>query len=75
MTSGKHSITTAQARPMWAGKPFAVHESDAPLTVPDDVVLATEERAEDRGEFDRAVADKMRAEEVGGDCCPRGRGG
>jgi hypothetical protein len=49
---------------MWAGKPFSVHESDAPLTVPDDVVLATEERAAPREEFDRTVADKMRAQEV-----------
>lgn len=51
---------------MWAGKPFTVHESDAPLTVPDDVHLATEDRAEDREEFDKAVAEKIKAQEVGG---------
>ncbi|KAI8468424.1 MAG: hypothetical protein J3K34DRAFT_11810 [Monoraphidium minutum] len=60
---GRRRAAEFKARPVWAGRPFAVHESDAPLTVPDDVALATEGRAGERGEFDCAVAEKMRAQE------------
>jgi hypothetical protein len=49
---------------MWAGRPYAPRESDAPLTVPDDVELATEARAADRDVFDAAVAASMAAQEV-----------
>ena len=60
-----------QARPMWRGVPYQLHPSDAPLTLPVDMHLATEHRAVDRSEFDRAVEDKARALEVR---CPRNIG-
>ncbi len=49
---------------MWQGNPYVVHDSDAPLTVPEDPHLATEARAPVREEFDHAVAEKMAAQEV-----------
>lgn len=45
--------------------PFVVHESDAPLTVPEDPDLATDTRAVERAEFDAHMAAKMQQEEVG----------
>ncbi|KAF6259590.1 hypothetical protein COO60DRAFT_996071 [Scenedesmus sp. NREL 46B-D3] len=53
-----------KARPVHAGGPYVVHESDAPLTVPVDPELATEHRAVDRHEFDEHVNERMREQEV-----------
>lgn len=53
---------------MHTGAPFTVHESEAPLTVPDDLHLATEDRAVERNVFDAQVAEKIRQDEV---CPPR----
>lgn len=63
-SSGQQLCTFAQAQPMWQGNPYIVHESDQPLTVPEDPHLATEIRAVDRQVFDQAVDEKMRAQEV-----------
>eukprot|EP00878_Enallax_costatus_P026954 GHUV01028970.1.p1 GENE.GHUV01028970.1~~GHUV01028970.1.p1 ORF type:complete len:303 (+),score=94.75 GHUV01028970.1:1185-2093(+) len=52
-----------KARPMHLGGPFAVHESEVPLTVPVDPHLATEERAVERHDFDAHVTEKIRREE------------
>lgn len=68
LASAMHSPSLAQARPVAAGGPFMVHESDAPLTVPLDPHLGTEARAAERHEFDAHVADKMLQAEVR---CPR----
>jgi hypothetical protein len=46
------------------GGPFVVHESDAPLTVPEDLQLATDSRAVERADFDAHMAAKMQQEEV-----------
>lgn len=54
-----------QARPVATTGPFVVHESDAPLTVPQDPHLATDSRAVERADFDAHMADKMQQEEVG----------
>jgi len=54
-----------QARPIAPTGPFVVHESDAALTVPEDLQLATDTRAAGRAEFDAHVAEKMQQEEVG----------
>ena len=62
--AARRAAAEFKARPMWDGRPFEPRESGAPLTVPDDVELATEERAGERAEFDRGVAERMRAEEV-----------
>lgn len=55
--------------------PYQVHESEAPLTVPVDPHLATEDRAVERHEFDAHVTERMRQEEVSftADAPPRGR--
>jgi hypothetical protein len=53
-----------QARPIATGGPFVVHESDAHLTVPEDLQLATDTRAFQRAEFDAHMAAKMQQEEV-----------
>lgn len=53
-----------QAQPMWDGRPFVVHDSEASLTVPVDPHLATESRAPEREVFDRKVQDKNAAAEV-----------
>jgi hypothetical protein len=45
--------------------PFVVHDSDAPLTVPEDPDLATDSRAMERAEFDAHMAAKMQQQEVG----------
>lgn len=49
---------------MWRGIPYQLHPSDAPLTVPEPVHLATESRAAERCEFDAAIAEKQRAQEA-----------
>lgn len=54
-----------QARPIAPTGPFVVHESDAALTVPEDLQLATDTRAAGRAEFDAHMAEKMQQEEVG----------
>jgi hypothetical protein len=41
-----------------------VHESDAPLTVPEDLQLATDSRAVERADFDAHMTAKMQQEEV-----------
>lgn len=43
---------------------FHPHECDLPLTMPKDPKLATRSRAADRAEFDRAMEEKMRFEEM-----------
>ncbi|GBF89448.1 hypothetical protein Rsub_02020 [Raphidocelis subcapitata] len=52
-----------RARPLWSGKPFSVHPSEAPLTVPREPRLKTDARAGGREEFDRAVAGKAQQAE------------
>jgi hypothetical protein len=64
-----HPPTHTQARPIWSGKPFVVHDSDAPLTVPAPIHLATEERAGSREEFDRTVAQRLQQQQVGSRGC------
>lgn len=49
---------------MLAAKPFSLHPSDAPLTVPKAPRFATDERAPARGAFDAAMAEKLAALEV-----------
>lgn len=53
-----------QARPVAQAGPFVVHDSDAPLTVPEDPDLATDSRAVERAEFDAHMAAKMQQQEV-----------
>lgn len=53
-----------QARPVVAGGPFVVHESDAPLTVPAEPQLVTDVRAVERAEFDAHMTAKMQQQEV-----------
>ncbi len=49
---------------MWRGAPYQPLPNDAPLTAPLDPHLATEQRAAERSEFDKAVAEKIRQQEV-----------
>lgn len=60
-----HRHLLLQARPVATAGPFVVHESDAPLTMPQDPELATDSRAVERAEFDAHMAAKMQQEEVG----------
>jgi hypothetical protein len=50
---------------MWDGKPFQPQPSDAPLTMPGDVNLATDARACEREEFDEHIKEKWQLIEVG----------
>ncbi len=54
----------AQARPLPVDRPFQVQPSEQPLTVPQNVVLYTEIRAEDREAFDAMAAERMQLQEV-----------
>jgi hypothetical protein len=54
-----------QAAPMWVGRPYVPKPSDKALTVPDEVHLATEDRAPERAAFDDAVQQKLKEQEVG----------
>lgn len=54
-----------QAKPMWQGVPYLPHPQDLPLTVPQEPRLHTVARAVQRGEFDLAMDDKARAQDVG----------
>lgn len=49
---------------MWQGRPFKPKESGAPLTVPQEVPLATEARAGERAVFDAHVEERITREEV-----------
>lgn len=60
----EHACFVLQARPVKAGGPFVVHESDAPLTVPEEPQLLVDSRAVERAEFDAHMAAKMQQEEV-----------
>ncbi|MEW5318976.1 MAG: hypothetical protein WDW38_010154 [Sanguina aurantia] len=53
-----------KARPMWRGVPFSVHDSDAPLTVPEEPHMATDGRAVAREIFDAAQKEQVRAMEA-----------
>ena len=50
---------------MWDGQPFQPQPSDAPLTMPSDVHLATDTRAHEREEFDEHIKEKWQQIEVG----------
>lgn len=54
-----------QARPAPGGHPFQPSKSDRLLTVPDDIVLSSDERSKQRAEFDAAVAERARQQKVG----------
>lgn len=53
---------------MWRGMPYQAQPSHLPLTHPLDMHLATEHRAVERSEFDRAMDEKIRQQEVRAGC-------
>ncbi|KXZ46633.1 hypothetical protein GPECTOR_42g844 [Gonium pectorale] len=53
-----------EARPMWRGVPFRIHESETVLTVPEEVPLATSSRAVEREAFNKAIDDKWKEQEL-----------
>ncbi len=53
---------------MWRGIPFRLHESDLPLTIPEELHMHTSERAAERGTFNKAVEHKWKAIEVPRQC-------
>ena len=46
------------------GAPMQMYPSELPLTVPEDVHLATDARAGERHQFDHMMEEKLRAQEV-----------
>lgn len=57
-------FATLQARPLPRDVTFHVHESAAPLTVPEGLHLQSDVRALERAAFDRAMEERERLKEV-----------
>ncbi len=61
-------VSIPQARPLPnLDAVYRVHESDRPLTVPEELELATDARAAERAVFDQAVGEKIRLNEASGE--------